>query len=882
MSQHPGLSEFSPPDPADLQRLLPAYAFDSLIAKGGMGAVYKARQISLDRDVAVKILPRELGADSQFRQGFETEARAMARLNHANLIGVYDSGDLQGMPFIVMEYIPGKSLYHSAYGKQVHPDEVVRLALGILAGLGHAHEHGIIHRDIKPANILLTAKAEPKIGDFGLAVPMDAEGPGLVMGTPGYTAPEVIKNPHAADRRSDIFAVGVIFYELLTGERPAEGAPPPSALCQCPPALDAIYQRATHPNPAFRYPDCAAMAAALEAAVRPAPAARPMVRTATPAAPLVLQKAAPRPPAPPAPAPAEPSAAPAAAEPPAAPAAPPAAAQPPPEIQIGSNWGLVRNLLIIAGLIVGIAFAWKLYQQRRGRVDAENRRRQAEAVQRQAEEEVRQLDARKAAAERRAAELAEAARRKNEPPSPPEPPPETPFQALQRLRTSLAAGSREEMPPGTARRGHSDFFLVAEPMGWHQAALFAEQHGGHLAVAATDEDLTWFAERLNEGSAWIGAGRDEANNWVGIDGSPWQLGVKPAGRGSFAALSDLGLVRGTPPPTELPFFIQWHRDGSNPATLDAMLQRLRETLADPDPLFPPGTVRQQARNFLLVLRPATWRDAHTTAERAGGHLMVASDLTEAVWLERFITEQQAPEGVWLGGSLANDAWSWTTGEPWSVDRWADGQPATTTGAAAVMTDAKGAWITAKPDQVAAGFLIEWSADHQTSVADATRINPATTGIAELKNKARQLVTDALGERDKALAANARTFLWDLDVWLRGLSQAEQAVWGAHVQKLKQKVANNRVPGQVTAADAIQLSPRMGDIATYAAKKQQEIDAALADKLTRIRDAYLGRLTSQLADAERAGHLSLAREIKQAYEQARVDADDLPDVFGINQ
>ena len=199
-----------------------------------------------------------------------------------------------------------------------------------------------------------------------------------------------------------------------------------------------------------------------------------------------------------------------------------------------------------------------------------------------------------------------------------------------------------------------------------------------------------------------------------------------------------------------------------------------------------------------------------------------------------------------------------------------------------MTDAKGAWITAKPDQVAAGFLIEWSADHQTSVADATRINPATTGIAELKNKARQLVTDALGERDKALAANARTFLWDLDVWLRGLSQAEQAVWGAHVQKLKQKVANNRVPGQVTAADAIQLSPRMGDIATYAAKKQQEIDAALADKLTRIRDAYLGRLTSQLADAERAGHLSLAREIKQAYEQARVDADDLPDVFGINQ
>jgi serine/threonine protein kinase len=293
---------FEAPSLETLNALLPAYAFELLIAQGGMGAVYKARQRSLDRDVAVKILPPVFSADATFRKSFETEARAMARMNHPNLISVIDSGDLGDMLYIVMEYVPGKSLYHSAYGMQVDPPQAVELVLGICQGLAHAHDNGILHRDIKPANILLTTKAEPKIGDFGLALPTDSDGPGLIMGTPGYTAPELMRHPESADRRSDLYAVGVILYELLTGERYRPDSRPPSLVCGCDTTLDRICQRATNPNPGLRYADGHAFASDLAswlkqhqprvaaAAARPGHQQPPMRAPAARQAPPVIKR----------------------------------------------------------------------------------------------------------------------------------------------------------------------------------------------------------------------------------------------------------------------------------------------------------------------------------------------------------------------------------------------------------------------------------------------------------------------------------------------------------------------------------------------------------------------------------------------------------------
>ena len=247
-----------------LAQWLPAYDFEAFVAQGGMGAIYKARQRSLDRDVAIKILPREFGEDAEFRKSFEIEAKAMARLNHPNLIGVYDFGDLDGLPYIVMEFVNGKSLFHSAYNLAVDPVQAVEIVHGICNGLAHAHENGVIHRDIKPANILLTPKAVPKIGDFGLARPTEGDQSGMVMGTPGYAAPEVTEDPDKADRRSDLFALGVVLYELLIGRCPPyESTPPPSSLSSCDPALDKICEKAMHPNAALRYASAEEMSAAL-------------------------------------------------------------------------------------------------------------------------------------------------------------------------------------------------------------------------------------------------------------------------------------------------------------------------------------------------------------------------------------------------------------------------------------------------------------------------------------------------------------------------------------------------------------------------------------------------------------------------------------------
>lgn len=261
------LDPFSAPSPDELAALFPGYEVSSLIACGGMGAVYHARQIALDREVAIKILPREYSRDEAFRDGFAAEARAMAKLNHPNLIGVYDFGEVDGMLFIIMEYVPGESLYHASYQTMVESSEVARLMSEICSGIAEAHRVGLLHRDIKPANVLLDTHLRPKVGDFGLARPIgtaELEGE-IIFGTPGYTAPEVLNQPTKVDARADVFSLGVMLHELLTGKMPSSDSRPPSAISGCSPKFDEIVKRATQTLPELRYPDAGAMAADLKA-----------------------------------------------------------------------------------------------------------------------------------------------------------------------------------------------------------------------------------------------------------------------------------------------------------------------------------------------------------------------------------------------------------------------------------------------------------------------------------------------------------------------------------------------------------------------------------------------------------------------------------------
>lgn len=230
-----------------------------------MGAVYRARQISIDRDIAIKILHREFGNDDRSRAAFLAEAKAMAELDHPNLLRGYGHGEVGGMLYILMDFHPGRSLFAKAHKRSVDMAEAARLMAEICRGLFHAHSAGLIHRDIKPANILLDDEANPTIVDFGLVRPLThTHDGGQVYGTVGYTAPEVVKRPHSIDQRADIYSAGIMLYELLTGRMPPYPYVSASTISDSHADFDVVILKAIHPHRDFRYARAIEMAHELE------------------------------------------------------------------------------------------------------------------------------------------------------------------------------------------------------------------------------------------------------------------------------------------------------------------------------------------------------------------------------------------------------------------------------------------------------------------------------------------------------------------------------------------------------------------------------------------------------------------------------------------
>ncbi|MGJ8642531.1 MAG: serine/threonine-protein kinase [Luteolibacter sp.] len=242
-------SQFEVPE---IAALLTAFEIEHLISTSEMGAIFKARQISLDRDVAIKVLSTN---DPLIRSSFEAQAKAMASLTHTNLIRVFDSGKVNRLLYMVMEYVPGNSLRNSAHGKAIDPQQAAEIIIAACEGLAHAHENGIAHRNISPSSILLTSDAKPKIGDLGFnAYSDEAE-------TSAYLAPEFASHPEQGNAPSDIFAIGMILRELLTG------APADTEEFQTTPIPDGklatICRKATHEDPAERFQDITSLSDAL-------------------------------------------------------------------------------------------------------------------------------------------------------------------------------------------------------------------------------------------------------------------------------------------------------------------------------------------------------------------------------------------------------------------------------------------------------------------------------------------------------------------------------------------------------------------------------------------------------------------------------------------
>jgi serine/threonine-protein kinase len=200
------------------------YRIQGVLGRGAMGIVYRGRDDSLDRDVAVKVLAAS-DADADVRARFEREAKAVARLQHPNIVTIYELGEHQGSPYMAMELLDGLDLQQALQaGYRPDPKAALPIVLQLLAGLGHAHDHGIVHRDMKPSNVFLPRKRPTKIMDFGVArlgAGMKTR-TGLVVGTPSYMSPEQAR-AQPVDGRSDLFSVALILYELLTGERLFQG-----------------------------------------------------------------------------------------------------------------------------------------------------------------------------------------------------------------------------------------------------------------------------------------------------------------------------------------------------------------------------------------------------------------------------------------------------------------------------------------------------------------------------------------------------------------------------------------------------------------------------------------------------------------------------------
>jgi hypothetical protein len=249
---------FEPPKLAEISRLFPQLEILELLGAGGMGAVYKARQPALDRPVALKVLPAGGGVGSTER--FNREARALARLSHPNIVGVHEFGQVEGLHFFIMEFVDGANLRQFEKTSRLSPREALQIIPQICDALQYAHDEGVVHRDIKPENVLIDRKGRVKIADFGLAKIADPDPAaarltveGQVMGTPHYMAPEQVERPLAVDHRADIYALGVVFYEMLTGDLPIGKFAPPSRKVQVDVRLDDIVLRALENDPERRY-----------------------------------------------------------------------------------------------------------------------------------------------------------------------------------------------------------------------------------------------------------------------------------------------------------------------------------------------------------------------------------------------------------------------------------------------------------------------------------------------------------------------------------------------------------------------------------------------------------------------------------------------------
>ncbi len=475
------------PSLEELAVLLPQYRFEQLLAEGGMGAVYRAEQISLARPVAIKILPRTLSADETYREQFKTEARLMGSLTCPQIVNIHDFGQAGDLLYIVMELLEGTNLYQRMRQEPLKQPEVVKVLAQACDALTAAHNKGVVHRDVKPENIFIEPGLRVKLGDFGIARMRrtDADGAtqasvsGVRLGTPEYAAPELFDFQKHIDQRADLFSLGVVLYELLTGARPTGSFIAPS---QRKPGIDkrfdAVVVRAMQSEPADRYASAEEMKKDLLKVLQAGP--QPARAGAVSKTPTGQKGARPEPPA----APKGPAKV-AAKESPAAKAKPPSKKNP------ALLWGSVIGAAAAAGILVAVL----------NRGD-DQKKNGAAAI----------LDATST-------------------------PPENPFKddVIKPGPSAVTTPPPPRQPGPPAKKlthgGHTYQYLPSR-LNWNEARAQAESQGGHLATITSQEEYdvlrTYLLPlvRQNNDCCWLGASDAEAEGtWKWITGEPFEFKV---------------------------------------------------------------------------------------------------------------------------------------------------------------------------------------------------------------------------------------------------------------------------------------------------------------------------------------------------------------------
>ncbi|HEY2574539.1 MAG TPA: protein kinase [Verrucomicrobiaceae bacterium] len=686
--------QWLPPSPEALQEQLPHFRMLDLLGCGGMGAVYKGWQSSLERYVAIKILPPSvIEGDTQFAARFKQEAKTMARFQHPGIVSIYDAGETTGgLLYIVMEFIEGTDVNQMLRAQgRIAPAHALAITAHVCDALQYAHSHGVIHRDIKPANVLINMEGAVKVGDFGLAKSIDLPQATLLtmgdmaMGTPDFVAPEALLMGVETDSRADLYAVGVMLYDMLTGQLPRGIFEMPSELTRgdSDVRFDAIIARALEQDREKRYQSASEIRQDLDVILTtPKLVAQGASSSAIPKHELARvrqQMLAKKPVA-------------------RRPGQPAHQQTHQPARQVVNYVPQKKPVLpaMIAGVVLAVGgfFAWQKFGK------------------------------------------------KNIPLTDPS--------AIASTTAATPVSSTGQLEGVYLFGGHRYKFLPG-PFDKEDDSSRAAAVRGHLVTINSAEEQKWIEQTFGNLISINSRGQCRADGFVTKEGiwswrnrEPWNYtnwapGFPGANKGGFLVLKNVdGALKwqSCSGSDKRSAIIEWD-DTATPIPIAALFAALAPTKPAPSDALAFGGHR-----YKFISGNFSWNEANSRAADLGGHLATLNTREEDEWVARTFANSMTKENGFHFGAYTNaghnGTWFWITGEPWSFERWKDGKSKDRTdpGGAVCFSDGKGgsnwraSWSPGSKGATTGeisrftGFLVEWD-DNQVAG------NPASSPLATL-------------------------------------------------------------------------------------------------------------------------------------------------------